>query len=105
VASGRNFGKFWSQKTPGRFLLVALIAALLLFSVTVQVTHFHPDGVAHQDCVLCQGVQNVVGPTVAPYVQELSTQLARVAVPLDRQFRLHILSYSHWNRPPPDPAA
>ena len=88
-----------------RFLFVAVIAVLLLYCATIQLIHVHADGVAHQDCAFCQGVHNVVGPAAAPCVSQISASFARVVAPLDRQVRVHIFSYSHWNRPPPDPIA
>lgn len=98
-------GKYRFQNAPIRFLLVGVIAVLLLYCATIQVTHIHVDGVSHQDCALCQGVHNVVGPAIVHCVQQVTAPVARVAVPVDRQSRTYIFSYSHWNRPPPDQAA
>jgi len=81
--------------------VVALLALLLMFGTTVQLTHIHLDAKAHQDCALCQSAHNVIRPAVAAPVQRSIAVVRRVAVPLTRQYREHIFSFSHWNRPPP----
>jgi hypothetical protein len=86
-------------------LLVALVAILLIFGTTLQLTHIHLDGAAHQDCALCQNAHNVVRPAIAPCVQATVIVVRRVPIPPARQYRQRVFSYSHWNRPPPLPAA
>ena len=89
------------QNAATRFLLFALLAFLLLFGTTVQLTHVHTDGTAHPDCALCQTAHNVVRPVTTLCVQQVFVVLTSVSVPRKRLYREHIFSYSHWNRPPP----
>lgn len=85
-----------------RIWSVAFFAILLLFASTIQLTHVHPDGTPHHDCALCQSAHQVVRPAVVPGIQQVTVVFTRVALPAKRQYREHVFSYSHWNRPPPD---
>src|SRR5580692_3535472 len=93
------------QNARARSLLVAVVAILLLFGTTLQLTHVHSDGASHQDCALCQSIHNVVRPSITPSIGQAFIFIAPVAAPLTRQHREHLFSYSHWNRPPPDRTA
>src|SRR5579872_3963932 len=87
-----------------RVLFVAIFAFLLVLGTTVQVTHLHPNGAAHADCALCQSAHNVIRPAATPTVRTIFLVVRRVAPASTRPYREHVLSYSHWNRPPPDQA-
>lgn len=84
--------------------MVALLALLLMFGTTLQLTHIHLDGTAHQDCALCQTAHNVVRPAAAPPVRRAPVVVRRVVVPAARQCRPRIFATLYWNRPPPDRA-
>ena len=101
----RWVGKIRARNANINILFVALFATLLLFGSTVQVTHVHVNGTAHADCALCQTAHNLVRPSAAPCIQQVFVVFARVVVPFQRQYREHIFSFSHWNRPPPDQPA
>lgn len=97
----------WVGKTRARnanipALFVALLAILLIFGTTIQLTHVHTDGAAHADCALCQSAHNVVRPSAVPCIQPVFVVVTRVAILFERPYREHIFSFSHWNRPPPD---
>ncbi len=87
-----------------RILFVALLAFLLVFGTTIELTHFHADGSGHTDCALCQNAHNVIRPSSAPAVRPIFLVVQSVAAPATRLYREHLFSYSHWNRPPPDQA-
>jgi hypothetical protein len=93
------------QNAPTRILLLALLAFLLLFGTTIQLTHVHTDGASHPDCALCQTAHNVVRPVTTLCVQQVFVVFTRVAVPYKRQYREHIFSFSLCNRPPPNQTA
>ncbi|MGA9667727.1 MAG: hypothetical protein WBQ94_00880 [Terracidiphilus sp.] len=88
-----------------RILFVVLVAALLLFGTTLELTHVHPGGATHANCALCQSAHNIVRPSAAPCIRQVFVVFARVVVPFERRYREHIFSFSHWNRPPPDQTA
>jgi hypothetical protein len=88
-----------------RILSVALLVILLLFTSVVQVTHVHADGEMHADCGLCQTAHNTVRAPVVPCIQTVFLVLIRITPPLKREYREHVFSFSHWDRPPPDQPA
>src|ERR1700744_431938 len=97
----RWVSKMRPQNAPTRILLFALLAFLLLFGTTIQLTHVHMDGASHPDCALCQSAHNVVRPVTTLCVEQVFAVVTRISVPRKRLYREHVLSYSHWNRPPP----
>lgn len=88
-----------------RILLVALFIALLLSGTTVGLMHVHPDHAGHTDCALCQSTHNIARPSAAPIVRPAVLVVIRITLPSKREYREHLFSYSHWNRPPPDQSA
>jgi len=88
-----------------RILLVALFVFLLLLGPTVGLMHVHPDGVGHTDCALCQSAHNIARPSVAAQIHHTVFAAIRITLPPRREYREHLFSYSHWNRPPPDQIA
>jgi hypothetical protein len=97
--------KLRMSNTQIRIWFVTLFALLLIFGSMVQLTHVHKDGAAHSDCALCQSAHNVVRPSASPCIQPVFVAIIRLAPPVQPQYREHIFSFSHWNRPPPDQTA
>lgn len=88
-----------------RTLVVALFVVLLLLGPTVGLMHVHPDGAGHTDCALCQTAHNIARPSVAAHIRPTVFAAIRISLPPRREYREHLFSYSHWNRPPPDQIA
>ena len=92
-------------ETRVRFVLAMLCAVLFLFGITVQQTHFHPDGLTHADCTICHTAPHVVQPSSSCSVQQAPVPSTRVVLSIEPAYREHLFSYCHWNRPPPDSTA
>ncbi len=88
-----------------RSLAVAFVAILLLFGTTLQLTHFHTDNAPHPECAVCQGNHNVVRPVTVVTAAQTFVSVGRIVTPMERPWREHPFSYSHWNRPPADRTA
>lgn len=82
-------------------LFVASFIILLLLGTTAGVMHIHTDGAGHTDCALCQSAHSIARPSAAPRIQPVVFVAIRIAPVSTCEYREHLFSYSHWNRPPP----
>ena len=98
-------GKMRVSGKQARILFVTLFVTLLLLGPTVGLMHVHPDGAGHTDCALCQSAHNIARPSVAAHIRPIVFAAIRISLPQRREYREHLFSYSHWNRPPPDQIA
>jgi hypothetical protein len=101
----RGVGHNRTWETRRRFVLAILCAFLFLFGITVQQTHFHPDGLTHADCTICHTAPHVVQPSASSNVLQAPVPSTRVVLSIEPVYREHLFSYCHWNRPPPDQTA
>ena len=86
-----------------RAWLVALFAALVLFSATVQLAHSHADDLVHSDCALCQTAHGAVHHTLPACAPRVSALTVHVSVPYSQPLLERLFSFPHCNRPPPRP--
>lgn len=98
-------GKMRASSVQARILFVTFFVILLLLGTTVGLMHVHPDGAGHTDCALCQSAHNIARPSVAAHIRPTVFTAIRITLPHRREYREHLFSYSHWNRPPPDQIA
>lgn len=98
-------GKMRASSVQARILFVTFFVILLLLGTTVGLMHVHPDGAGHTDCALCQSAHNIARPSVAAHIRPTVFAAIRITLPPRREYREHLFSYSHWNRPPPDQIA
>lgn len=91
-----------ASSSRARVLSAALLVILLLFARTVELMHVHADGAGHTDCALCQSAHNFAQPLAVPQINPVSFAAIRIVLPARREYREHLFSYSHWNKPPPD---
>jgi hypothetical protein len=97
--------KMRALNAPARVLFVALFVMLLLFGTTLGLMHVHVDGTGHTDCALCQSVHNIARPSSVLRICAVAFVTVHVILPARREYREHLFSYSHWNRPPPGQTA
>lgn len=97
--------KMPASSTPARILFVALFVVLLFLGTTAGLMHVHADGVGHTDCALCQTAHNIARPSVVAHIRPTVFAAIRITLPPRREYREHLFSYAHWNRPPPDQIA
>ena len=97
--------KMRASSTPARILFVAFFVVLLILGTTAGLMHVHVGGAGHADCALCQSAHNIARPSVAAQIRPVVFAAIRIALPPSREYREHLFSYAHWNRPPPDQTA
>ena len=101
----RGVGQDRAAESRKRFVLALLCVVLFLFGITVQQTHFHPDGLTHADCTVCHTAPHVVQPSASCHILQAPVPTTRVVLSIEPVYREHLFSFSHWNRPPPDQTA
>jgi len=82
-------------------LFVLLCIALLLFAVTIQVVHTHPDGTFHRGCSLCVAAHAAIAIIVSVALILLLQGAVRLFAQRQRTTSCFLIAFAFFIRPPP----